>query len=242
MALPFVCLPDSTANAPTNMARDLLLLENFSQPEAMRFRHYAWEDPCCTFGYSQQWAWVQAQAQAAPAPGLTHPLELVRRPTGGGVVDHRNDWTYALVIPSTHPRCRGNAAATYQIVHEALATAMEALGCPAESCPCERIQCGTKGPGLCFAAPEPFDVVRRGTLVKLAGAAQKRNRHGLLLQGSVDKAVSGKLDWANLREAFIEQLAKKLETAAPSEHPHPALAEEETLAKRFASQEWNQRR
>ncbi|MCU6551020.1 lipoyl protein ligase domain-containing protein, partial [Klebsiella pneumoniae] len=86
-------LPTRTGGAAENMATDFLLLQRYSNETHARFRHYGWHRPAFTFGYSQKIAFVRAQLPADT------PVELCRRPTGGGVVDHRDDWTYALVIP-----------------------------------------------------------------------------------------------------------------------------------------------
>ena len=61
-----------------------------------------------------------ARALAAVEP----PYELGRRATGGGIVDHREDWTYALVIPRGHPLEELRATQSYRAVHEALAAAL----------------------------------------------------------------------------------------------------------------------
>jgi hypothetical protein len=49
--------------------------------------------------------------------------------------------------------------------------------------------------GQCFAGWEKFDLLWSGR--KIAGAAQRRNRHGLLVQGSVQPPPLGlaKADW-----------------------------------------------
>ena len=94
-------LPVRTAGAAENMAADFLLLRRHPRPAVARFRHYGWRAPAFTFGYSQRIAFVREQLAAAVA-GEVRPPELCRRPTGGGVVDHRDDWTYALVIPVSY--------------------------------------------------------------------------------------------------------------------------------------------
>ena len=89
-------LPVRTAGAAENMALDFLLLQRHPGPALARFRHYGWRSEAFTFGYSQKIAAVRGRL---PAGG---PFDLCRRPTGGGVVDHREDWTYTLVIPRGH--------------------------------------------------------------------------------------------------------------------------------------------
>ena len=51
------------------------------------FRAYGWREPTITFGLSQPFTAVRTLL--GEGDGI---LRLVRRPTGGGVVDHRDDW------------------------------------------------------------------------------------------------------------------------------------------------------
>jgi len=224
-------LPTRTAGAAENMAVDFLLLQRYPDAGAPRFRHYDWRAPARTFGYSQKIAWVRAALGGQPAG------ELCRRPTGGGIVDHRHDWTYALVLPPTHPLHDVPAPESYRVVHECLATALTALGQPAAVNPAAPTDAG--GPGVCFHRAERFDVIRPGTGAKLAGAAQKRNRHGLLFQGSIDRLAVGALDWEAFGDRFPAELAGVLGTAAETV-PWPDLAEDEVaaLTEHYASPEW----
>src|SRR5690606_2012830 len=115
---PLEILPSRTAGAAENMAIDFLLLQRHPRPTAPRFRHYGWRSPAFTFGYGQKIAFVREQLP----PGEV--FDLCRRPTGGGVVDHRDDWTYALVLPRGHPLEELRATSSYRAVHEALAGAL----------------------------------------------------------------------------------------------------------------------
>ncbi|MFA5057141.1 MAG: lipoate--protein ligase family protein, partial [Opitutaceae bacterium] len=85
--MEFHVLPSRTGGAAENMALDFLLLQRYPPAEAVRFRHYEWRGPAFTFGFGQKIAWVRGQLP----PEMS--LDLCRRPTGGGIVDHREDWT-----------------------------------------------------------------------------------------------------------------------------------------------------
>src|SRR4051812_9558104 len=111
-------LPTRTAGAAENMAVDFLLLQRYPQPIAPRLRHYDWRAPAFTFGYSQKIGFVREQLPADVS------FDLCRRPTGGGVVDHREDWTYALVIPRGHPLEELRATQSYRTIHEAIAESL----------------------------------------------------------------------------------------------------------------------
>jgi lipoate-protein ligase A len=237
-------LPVRTGNAPENMAHDFLLLQRYPRPAGARFRHYLWRGPAWTFGYSQKIAFVRTQMPA-------DARDLCRRTTGGGVVDHTDDWTYALVVPRGHALYEARATESYRIVHEALTSALVAQGVPAElekraatadeSEPASPAAGPTAGPaGVCFHRAEIFDVVHRSSREKIAGAAQKRNKNGLLLQGSIWKpSCAATLDWERLHDDFTTALAAAL--AAEIEHPGwPEFGydEEQALIDQYSTTEW----
>lgn len=240
-------LPVRTAGAPENMALDFLLLQRYPDVTP-RFRHYEWRSPAFTFGFGQKIEFVRATL-----PRDAH-FDLCRRPTGGGMVDHRNDWTYALVLPRGHPLYDERATRSYQIIHECLAEALGSLGqpatvktnCePAESASASRISterpCGKVAlpSGVCFQRSELYDVVNPITGAKIAGAAQKRNKHGLLFQGSIEKSSVGVLDWDEFFIRFTTALAKTLGTEAV-ETPWPELNEDEVsgLIEQYSDPQW----
>jgi len=232
----FHVLPTRTAGAAENMAVDFLLLPRYPAPEAIRFRHYGWRRAAFTFGYSQKIAYVREQLPAGET------VELCRRPTGGGVVDHRDDWTYALVTPRAHASYELRAIEAYRLVHTALAEALRAQGQPVELKPaCD--PCAEAGPTVCFARPEQYDVVRRDGGAKVAGAAMKRNKHGLLFQGSIARATVPGVDWARFAADFTRALGRAL-GAEPAETPWPEFQEEELagLVEQYGASEWVEQR
>jgi len=228
------------------MALDFLLLQRYPAPVTPRFRHYEWRGPACTFGFSQKIEFVRAHLPTDEA------LDLCRRPTGGGIVDHRTDWTYALVLPRGHVLYDERAAQSYRIVHECLTTALVALGQPAtvkmacEPCAPSDLSAIASAKavalpkeGICFQRAELYDVVNSATGAKIAGAAQKRNKHGLLFQGSIEKNSVGLVDWEEFSRHFTSALATALgATANPT--PWPELNEDEVsgLIEQYSAPEW----
>jgi lipoate-protein ligase A len=158
-----------------NMARDEALLETVGVSGSPVLRFYAWSEPAATFGYSQRYQQVA---------NWTHLRPLIRRPTGGGVVPHDADWTYTLVFPPDHPWYQLPAAESYRCAHEWLRRAFALLGVQSELAPSEQKEVQ----GRCFIGAEKFDLLLAG--VKVAGAAQRRNGLGLLIQGSVQPRSS----------------------------------------------------
>ena len=232
-------LPTRTAGAAENMAIDFLLLQRYPHLTAPRFRHYEWRGPAFTFGYSQKIEFVRG----ALPPGGT--FDLCRRPTGGGVVDHREDWTYALVIPRGHPLEELRASQSYRAVHEALAATLRDAGVPAVTQSVRELPAEDMGgapAGVCFQRAEIFDVVHGNSGEKIAGAAQKRNKHGLLFQGSIWRPAVGKtVDWGRFSDDFVGQLGAQLDVAA-GPMPWPEFNEDEVsgLVEKYSSPEWNE--
>lgn len=228
--MEFHLLPTRTADAAGNMAVDFLLLQRYPHaPAAVRYRHYDWRRPAFTFGYAQKIAFVRARLPQDES------LDITRRASGGGLVDHREDWTYALVLPREHPLWARPGPVVYHAVHEALAGALNATGADVTL---QRAEPET-APGVCFERPEIDDVVRRRDGVKVAGAAIKRGKHGILLQGSIWRQFAGPVDWDALEERLPATLARALEcTLTEPGWPEFDPDEEQALIDRYASSEW----
>ena len=231
------------ADAFTQMAIDLVALEEYAAREAFRFRHYSWSNPCLTFGYGQCWQWVRQQSADGNAT-------ICRRPTGGGVVHHQCDWTYSLVIPSATEPAGLPPHKIYGLVHQAVVNALYDLGMATElaGCPGKAAQraTATAGNDLCFAAPAPLDVIMKKTGLKLAGAAMKRNRAGLLLQGSLNRSAAPAFDrWEELETVFAKWLANLLQAEGPPISCRVDRLPGSAISRRrdtIASSQWQQRR
>ena len=167
--------------AAWNMAFDETLLESAGRLEHPLLRFYGWTEPAATFGYFQKYSEVEA---------LTSLRPLIRRPTGGGIVPHDADWTYSLVFPPGHSWHGLSATESYCALHQWIQRAFEKLACALTLAPASR----KEAPGQCFVGHEKFDLVLGAA--KVAGAAQRRNRLGLLIQGSVQPPAGlAKADW-----------------------------------------------
>jgi lipoyl(octanoyl) transferase len=235
-------LPTRIAGAAENMAIDFLLLQRYPNAHAPRFRHYGWRAPAFTFGYAQKIAFVRSQLPADEV------FDLCRRPTGGGIVDHRSDWTYTLVIPRGHPLEELRATESYRAVHEALAQSLrtQGVGAVTKSAVDDQAEADeTTLPGVCFDRAEVYDVIDEASGTKMAGAAQKRNKHGLLFQGSLRQPTiaAAAFDWDCFENDFVAGLAAALGADAQPT-PWPELNEDEVsgLTEQYSSPEWIERR
>jgi lipoate-protein ligase A len=179
-------------HAALNMGVDAALLEAAPSLGQPVLRFYSWTERAASFGYFQKFAEVRQMTRLRP---------LVRRPTGGGLVPHDTDWTYSLAIPPGHAWYALAAVESYRRVHEWVRAAFIKLGVPTElASGCRKAQ-----PGQCFAGHEKFDVLWHGQ--KIAGAAQRRTRTGLLIQGSVQPPPI-KLDRADWERAMCDAAAE----------------------------------
>jgi lipoate-protein ligase A len=163
-------LDSGPASAARNMAMDHALMEFAVSTALPVLRFYSWTEPAATFGYSQRFADVERFTILRP---------LVRRPTGGGLVPHDADWTYSVVLPPGTAWHELKAEESYRLIHEWVSRAFGRVGIQTELAAERR----KSAPGQCFEGWEKNDVLWHGR--KIAGAAQRRNRHGLLIQGSV---------------------------------------------------------
>lgn len=191
-------------SGPLNMAIDEALLERAPKP-ALRF--YGWVRGSLSFGYFGKYD---------DAVNAGAGRDLVRRWTGGGIVLHGEDLTYSLVIPESD-RCFALApTAIYSAVHEAISHALNEKGANALLA----TSAGPKISDACFANAVVADVLLGGR--KVAGAAQRRTRMGLLQQGSIqvpqlssdfaEALVSALCSWHDIRDLSPELIdrAKKI--------------------------------
>ena len=198
--------------ASVNMAIDEALLRTAQEPT---LRVYTWESPAVSFGYFSK------------ASEITNawPLhEWVRRWTGGGTVVHENDLTYTLVIPRSCPFAQISAAESYRQIHALIAQLISPDSAMAPgSLP--------KVSEACFENPAQHDILLGGR--KVAGAAQRRTRFGLLHQGSIQSGqTAGKDLAARLGEAFAKQVSMRELSAAEWEQSLQLASE------RYGSEEW----
>lgn len=175
------------------MAMDEALLECAPATGAPVLRFYGWTESAATFGYSQKYSFIEQVTRLRP---------LIRRPTGGGLVPHDADWTYSLAFPPSDPWYDLKAVESYKKVHEWIRDAFAAMGVETSLAPVSQKDV----PGQCFIGAEKSDVLWRGR--KIAGAAQRRTRNGLLIQGSVQPPPV-KLSRDDWEKAMLETAEKQ---------------------------------
>ena len=221
---PWLLLDSGPCDHAFNMALDEVLLELAPKLQRPVLRFYGWTQPAASFGYFQRIADIER---------ATHLRPLVRRPTGGGLVPHDADWTYSVAIPTNHLWYELRASESYERMHQWIQSAFNALGVATELALC----CRKEIPGQCFAGYEKSDVLRLGR--KIAGAAQRRTKTGLLIQGSVQPPPPGvtRAQWRRSMSEVTRNDWSGLELSARMTTQVHALVSE-----KYSRAEYNRRR
>ena len=211
-----------------NMAIDEALLWNVVGLGCPVLRFYSWTEPAATFGYSQKFEEVARWTQLRP---------LLRRPTGGGVVPHLSDWTYAIAIPPGNPWYSLSADLSYQRLHGWMQKAFTRLGIHTELAPMPR----QGPPGQCFVGADQHDLLWEGR--KIAGAAQRRKHLGLLIQGSVQFQPM-QIERHSWEQALLEVAALNWDVKWEeiSLDPQTTGLAVQLAANKYSTNEYNQRR
>jgi lipoate-protein ligase A len=218
---------DTGRSASENMAWDETLLAVAAEQACPVLRFYSWPETAATFGYFQHISDIENWTALRP---------LIRRPTGGGLVPHDHDWTYSMAVPTNHAWYALRAEDSYRRLHEWISAAFTHLGLRTELAPC----CDKKLPGRCFAGPEKFDLVWQSE--KLGGAAQRRTKDGLLIQGSIQPPPPNlsRECWETAMQTIGEKALGIRWAPLETKPSHEARARE--LAGKYASDAFNRRR
>jgi lipoate-protein ligase A len=219
----WLLLKSGPGDPALNMALDEALLESMSRLGRPVLRFYGWTEPAATFGYFQKYAEVERATHLHPLirrptgggvvphdadwtyslvfpPG--HEWHLLKAEESYRRV---HEWIQAAfaklnVTTKLAPRSKKSPDAVRRSRRK---EALESGSQPSTLNP----QPGNQSlltsaativlPGQCFAGHEKFDLLWQGK--KIAGAAQRRNKLGLLIQGSVQSRCLGiaiaRTDW-----------------------------------------------
>jgi lipoyl(octanoyl) transferase len=162
-------------SAAMNMAIDEAVLLHHLRGEAPpTLRVFRWAVPSMSLGRFQS-----VEREIARDVCEKQGVELVRRPTGGRAVYHRDEFTYSIVIGKRYGVPSGIVAA-YAYLAQGLQAALTLLGVHSELSD-ERVN---KHPSAaCFASSTQADLTSGG--FKLIGSAQVWKDDALLQQGSL---------------------------------------------------------
>lgn len=184
------------ASAEKNMALDYALLRDLESIQQPILHLYEWEAHSATYGHFLD-PYKYLNETAVKALGI----QLARRPTGGGVLFHRSDFAFSILIPANHPQYSVNTLENYAFVNRMIIEILrEFLG---EDTPLTLLQEETPAAlphskNFCMAKPILNDVMFQGK--KISGGAQRRTKHGFLHQGTISLGIPD--------EGILKQLLK----------------------------------
>jgi len=207
------------------MALDESLLDWSRETGVAAIRFYAWDHPARTVGYFTP----------RNAFDFVSEDDVVRRFTGGGLVEHGDDLTFALAVPAGEALAFASAEERYRGIHEALAAALIGAGMAVIPVAPDR----ETSPGPCFAHPVPWDLIHPFSGLKIAGGAQRRSRGAFLHQGSVrlaEKLRSTQTPWV---EAFVSGLAGSVGPLDPASEEHLVSGATALVGIRYGDPVWN---
>lgn len=153
-----------------------LFLDHEAGYDKSTLRIYAWNPPCISVGYSQD---MEKSVEIYKL--FDKGWEIVKRPTGGGIVFHNlSEVTYSVI---TDINTLGEGLIpSYMKISEAVVCGLNKLGIKAKIRE-TRYEIRDTRPDLCFSYPAEYEIVVQNR--KLVGSAQKRGKKTLLQQGSV---------------------------------------------------------
>ncbi|GLI37643.1 lipoate--protein ligase [Geobacter hydrogenophilus] len=166
---------------PANMAVDEALLLHFDPAASLPvLRLYGWEPPAFSVGRFQR-AEEALHLERCTAAGIP----VVRRITGGGVIYHAAELTYAVVCATRHISDARGVKESFRALTGFLLRFYGDLGIDASWAVDSRSRDGRLGvrTPLCFAGQEEYDIVADGR--KIGGNAQRRLKDVIFQHGSV---------------------------------------------------------
>jgi lipoate-protein ligase A len=238
-------LPYAVADGASNMAADEVLLGAAAEG-IPTLRLYGWSEATLSLGYFQA-------ASSRLADSRWASLPWVRRPTGGTMLVHHHELTYALTLPpGAGWQPRGSWMAR---MHAVIRRALESLGMGGKIV-AARGESQPHGEVLCFQQIAAGDLLCKGA--KVVGSAQRKQRRCLLQHGAIllrhsehtpqlpgiCELAGGELLQENLVAALVTEMTKEtgwlIERQDWQSREVQALGE---LAQRkYRSAIWNEKR
>jgi lipoate-protein ligase A len=172
---PYRFINTDTQDAALNMAIDeAILIHHLKGAVPPTLRVFRWSQPAISLGRFQS-VEREIEMEICQQDGVA----LVRRPTGGRAVYHRDEFTYSIVMSKRYGVPSGIVAA-YAYLAQGLLAALHILEITAEISD-ERV---SKNPSAaCFASSTQADLTSGG--FKLVGSAQVWKEDTVLQQGSL---------------------------------------------------------
>jgi len=165
---------DKPYEGSMNMALDMSIAEISAKKRISTIRIYQWKEPTLSLGRHQKtrnlnWEFIK-----------NNNISVVRRPSGGRAVLHKNEITYSFSTFANNENLPNNLLASYLKISKALIKSLQELGIEA-SLESSKKEALTKD--LCYDASSFYEVKVNGK--KLIGSAQYRTANFILQHGSI---------------------------------------------------------
>ncbi len=170
-----------TSSAEENMKIDQDLLNNLRPDSSPILHFYDWKEKSLTYGY-----FIRIE-KFLNLDGI--PLDIARRPTGGGITFHVSDLAFSVLMPASHPEFSNNPLDNYNFINKAVLKGVKRFfenEMPYHLLSEEASPLDESCNHFCMAKPTIYDVMLEGK--KIAGAAQRKKKQGYLHQGTISLA------------------------------------------------------
>ncbi|MFH1709828.1 MAG: lipoate--protein ligase family protein [bacterium] len=169
-------IPFKKFSGKYNMEYDLFLFNNFEEGTVSpTLRIYGWKTPCISLGHAQD-----PEKELNIANCRKNGIEIVKRPTGGGIVFHNeHEVTYSLICGKDETKLPEGLVGSYKFISNIVIKALRKFGLNAELSDTRH----SEQARLCFSFPASYEITLEGS--KIVGSAQKRGKKALLQQGSI---------------------------------------------------------
>lgn len=168
------------------MQFDTDLLEEGVTHPFLRF--YEWSSDAITYGYFiKPDSWLR-----------TLPQNIARRPTGGGLIFHENDFSFTLALPLTCSLVNLTAVERYKMINSQVVDAIRVI---LPDCNLLLQSASIHGviDELCMANPTHYDILLGSK--KVGGAAQRKNKRCMIHQCSLFLTMPS---WAKIEGNLID--------------------------------------
>ncbi len=175
-------------SAPLAMDLDQQLLDQLDPDGGVQFHFYEWDAPTLTYGYFLPIAeYIHIDAWEALGG------KLARRPTGGGMMFHQEDFAFSVFVPRRYALCQKPLAFRYRVMQEAIRDALVGVFPALQEAVC--VEGSFIAAPFCMATPTTCDLVFGGR--KIVGAAQRVKKQGMLYQVAISLHIPENLFFRN---------------------------------------------
>lgn len=172
------------SSAEDNMQKDAHFLEDLKELSILHF--YDWKNDSATYGH-----FTKIENFIDLEKAKNKPLDLAKRPTGGGIIFHIWDFAFSVLVSKDHPKFSFNPLENYKLINSIVVKAIsEFLDLEYEIIKDDTNYSNSSFKRFCMARPTKYDILFNDK--KIVGAAQRKTKKGFLHQGSISLMMPDK--------------------------------------------------